>query len=265
MEKIFYFLVGAILFLAACFGMYKLVGSGEFMDWTIGALSFLWLIFIVTIPWNSYFKAKEILYEAEVSRLKNIAVKEEGVIFAQSVSRRSLIVSISLHIISAGALFYIANRGISQVGYYTAGLTILLTFLRPGIRFYEYLHRRLEMIRQEFQYPREDVQELLAKVNDILYRTVSLEGQLSAEEGSGSLRLQVEGQLSQIREKLKKLDQKMDDVFRSNRETKNDIESKLAKELEGIRKENKELVAKITESGEVVESISTIAKYLKKL
>ncbi len=265
MEKFIYFVIGTLLFIAACFGMYKFFGSGEFMDWLVAILSFLWLFFIVTIPWNSYFKAKEILYEAEVSRIKNIKVGEEGVAFAKSVSQRSLLVSISLHILSALGLFAIAHNGISQVGYYTAGLTILLTFLRPGVRFYEYIQSKLEMIRGEFQYPREDVHELIAKVNEILIRLETMEYHLSDEQSKESWRNSVESRVHQIFEKMTKLDHKMDDAFRSHRETKNDLESMLTKELDSIRKENKDMVSKIVEGGEVVDSISTIAKYLKKL
>lgn len=265
MEKFFYFLGAAILFLAACFGVYKLTGSGEFMDWVIGSLSFLWLIFIITIPWNSYFKAKEIIYEAEVSKMKNIEIKQEGVDFAKRVSKRSLIVSISLHIFSAVGLFYIAYNGISQVGYYTALLTILLTFLRPGIRFYEYIHSRLEIIRGEFRYPREDVYELVNNVNNLISRMEAIENDLSTDETQHSWKNEVNHKFNSILASLEKLGSKLDNTIRSQKETKLDLEKVISTEIESIRKESKDLVSKIIEHGEVVDSLSTITKFLKKL
>ncbi|MCB1157708.1 MAG: hypothetical protein KDK45_09410, partial [Leptospiraceae bacterium] len=169
MKNLIFFVVASFFILAAAFGLYKLIGSGEFMDWLVGSLSLIWMFFVVTIPWNSFFKAREIVYEAEVSRLKNINIQEDGLVFAQKVAKRSLAVSVLLHIASAVLLFWVSYTHISVVGYYSAVLILLLTFLRPGIRFYEYLHKKLEMIREEFHYPREDVALLKQKVEENYY------------------------------------------------------------------------------------------------
>ncbi|HRG45531.1 MAG TPA: hypothetical protein PLG41_04990, partial [Leptospiraceae bacterium] len=73
MNNLISFFVASLIVIAAAFGLFKLVGTGEFMDWLVGSLSIIWMLFVVTIPWNAYFKAREIIYEAEISKLKNIS------------------------------------------------------------------------------------------------------------------------------------------------------------------------------------------------
>lgn len=250
------FLIFSLLVLASGFGLYKLIGSGEFLDWLVGSLSLIWMFFVVTIPWNAYFKAREIMYEAEISRLKNISFKEEGLIFARSVAKRSLITSITLHILSAVGLFLVAHFQVSQVGYFSAVLVLLLTFLRPGIRFYEYLHKKLEMIRKEVLYPRDDLETLRQKVEET-YSSVNAE--------SGYWREEVNHKLDDLEQKLKKLETLFYKTSQQFKEEHIQFQATVKSELEATKKESSDTIAKIIEHGEVTQSLSVLAKYLKKL
>lgn len=258
MNRLIAFFVVSLVILGSAYGLYKLVGSGEFMDWLVGSLSLIWMFFVVTIPWNAYFKAREIIFEAEVSSLKNINFREEGLKFAKNVGKRSLIVSILLHVFSALGLFLVAYFQISQVGYYSAVLILLLTFLRPGIRFYEYLYKKLEMIRQEIHFPRDDLQTLKDKV-DFSYST------LDTNPDNYSWRQEVDKSLYDILQKLEGLEQKLTEVNINFKEREMKIEKELKREMESIRKESQESITKIVEHGEVTQSLSVLAKYLKKL
>jgi hypothetical protein len=158
------------------------IGAGSFLDWVIGGASFWWLLVIVTVPWNVHFQAKEVLAEAAESIDKNISVDDKQVKYVTVLAKRSLLVAIGLHLISAFALYLLAATGISSVGYISSGAALLLTLLRPAISAYEYLYARLRMIRQAFTYPREDILELRNRFLEIEQKVKSLEDQLNPEQ-----------------------------------------------------------------------------------
>jgi hypothetical protein len=157
------------------------VSAGNFLDWVIGGASFWWLLVIVTVPWNVHFQAKEVLAAAAQSTEKDIPVDEKQVNYVKVLAKRSLWVAIALHLFSTVGLYILAATGISAVGYISSGAALLLTILRPAIRAYEYLYARLIMIRQEFQYPREDVMELRDRFYHLEETVKSLEAQLNPQ------------------------------------------------------------------------------------
>ncbi len=175
--------VGIIALVVAIFGLLQWfhIPAGNFLDWIIGGASFWWLLVIVTVPWNIHFQAKEVLAEGAQSKQKSIPVDEKQQKYVQVLAKRSLITAIALHIISAFALYILAATGISTVGYISSGAALLLTVLRPAISAYEYLYARLRMIRQEWQYPREDINELRNRFYTLEETVRRLEEQLNPE------------------------------------------------------------------------------------
>ncbi|ULP73762.1 hypothetical protein BDGGKGIB_03422 [Nodularia sphaerocarpa UHCC 0038] len=157
------------------------IPAGNFLDWVIGGASFWWLLVIVTVPWSVHFQAKEVLAEAAQSTEKQIPVDDKQVNYVRVLAKRSLWVAIGLHLFSAVGLYILAATGISAVGYISSGAALLLTILRPAIRAYEYLYARLAMIRQEFQYPREDVMELRNRFYHLDDAVKRLEEQLNPQ------------------------------------------------------------------------------------
>ena len=158
--------------------------AGSFLDWVIGGATFWWLLVITTVPWNIYFQAKEVLAEGEQSQEKDIAVDEEKVKYVKSLAKRSLLIALILHLLSAIGLYSLAIAGISSVGYIGSGAALLLTVLRPAVRAYEYIAARLAMVRQEFKYPRQDVMELRDRVIVLEENLASIEYQFNFEEPS---------------------------------------------------------------------------------
>ena len=143
------------------------IPAGNLIDWIIGIASFGWLLMIVTVPWNIHFDAREVIAEANISKEKNIPVDDKQLNYVTKVSKISIIIALALHIVSAIGLYVLAATGISAVGYVSSIATLLLTFLRPAVRTYQYLATRLRMIRQQIKYPREDVIQLKAKVQQL--------------------------------------------------------------------------------------------------
>ena len=157
------------------------ISAGSLIDWLIGIASFWWLLVIITIPWNIYFDARETLIEAKVSQEKELEIDLQQLNYVQKVARWSLIGAIALHLISALALYLLAMTGISNVGYVSSGLTLLLTILRPATRGYQYLTARLLTIKKEVKYPREDVIELSIKVKTLETAVENLATKLDTE------------------------------------------------------------------------------------
>lgn len=248
----------SVAFIALAFyGLYHFWGGSAGLatvDWIIGLLSLIWLLFIVTVPWNAYFKAKEILDEAAISKRKDILVIDESLDYVKKVAKISLAVSISLHLVSALVLYYIAYAGVSVTGYYAAILTILFTFLRPSIRFYEYLQRKLNAIKQEFRYPREDINTLLEDINQIKQDVNYILAELSSREGEASWRNTIthycennDQQLAEIQDKIA-----------AN-------EALLTEEVKKLADSHNSLVTRMIDNAQVLESIKVIGRFFKGL
>ena len=157
------------------------ISAGNLVDWGIGIASFWWLLVIITIPWNIYFDARETLNEAKISKDKDIRIDLKQLNYVSKVARWSIIGAIALHLISALSLYLLAATGISNVGYVSSGLTLLLTVLRPAIRGYQYLSARLLSIKKEVKYPREDAIELRNRVKTLETAVIKIESLLDVK------------------------------------------------------------------------------------
>lgn len=155
-----------LLLAAIIFGVLNFfkISAGNLLDWVLGIAILEWLIVIVTVPWNVYFAAKQASETAIDSQQKGISIEQRQLRYIQMVSQRSLIVAIVLHLLSAAGLYWIAQAGLTPLGYFGAGAALLLTVLRPAISTYEYLAERLRSIQQEFSYPRADISEVRDRI-----------------------------------------------------------------------------------------------------
>ena len=171
-----------LLFLAGCgLTQWFNLPLGNFVDWLIGASIFIWLIIIVTVPWNVYFQAKSVLDQATISQQNGINVDENQLPYVRSLQTRSLILALVLHLISAIALYLLAANGIGTIGYVGAIAALLLTILRPAISAYEYIYQRLLAILQQINYPREDVMELRQRFANLEESVRLINEQLNTE------------------------------------------------------------------------------------
>lgn len=257
MKNFVSFALSAAFIALSFYGLHHFWGGSTGLatvDWVIGFLSLIWLLFIVTVPWNAYFKAKEILDDAAVSKRKDILVIDESLDYVKKVAKISLSVSVALHIISALVLYCIAYAGVSVTGYYAALLTILFTFLRPSIRFYEYLQRKLNAIKQEFRYPREDINTLLEDITKIKQDMASILAELSAEEGNPSWR-------NTLTHYCNVNDGRLDEI--QNKIAAN--ESLLAEEVKKLSDSHAALVTRMIDNAQVLESIKVIGRFFKGL
>lgn len=227
------------------------IAAGNLVDWVIGIASFWWLIVIVTVPWNVYFDAQEVIVEAATSKEKQIPVDERQLNYVEKVSRWSIVVAIALHFLSAIGLYTLAATGISAVGYVSSGATLLLTALRPAIRAYQYIARRLSLIRQQIQYPREDVVELRYRFNIVEATVKRLEEEINLENPNSLLAKQQQ-ESQQTRQELGRLKALLEQL-----QAKNQVEH------EQLSRESKNAIAQLNEDSQFLDHVREIIRFFK--
>jgi hypothetical protein len=227
------------------------ISSGNFLDWVIGLASFWWLLAIVTLPWNVRFDAQEVIAEAAISESKGIAVDHKQVQYAKKIARWSLVVAIALHVLSALGLYTLAATGISAVGYVSSGAALLFTALRPAARAYQYIATRLFAIRQEIQYPREDVQELRQRVNQLEATAERLDELLDPQEPHSWIAT-MQRDTEEIRKNAASLRALLEQF-----QAKNEVEH------QQLSREAKSAIAQLTEDSQFLGHVREIIQFFK--
>lgn len=227
------------------------ISAGSLIDWVIGIASFWWLLVIITIPWNIYFDARETVSDAKVSQEKGLEIEQKQLNYVQKVARWSIIAAIFLHVISALTLYLMAVTGISNVGYVSSGLTLLLTILRPAIRGYEYLTKRLLTIKKEVKYPREDAIELRNRLKTLERAMKNIEALLNTKNPDSLISKQQ--QISQAnRNQLDRLKALLEEY-----KAKNTVEH------EKLSREAKNAIAQLNEDSQFLGHVREIIRFVK--
>ena len=227
------------------------IPAGNLVDWLIGIASFWWLIAIVTVPWNIYFTAQEVLAEADISQQEGIQVKKQQLNYAHRVARLSLLVAIALHILSAVGLYTLAATGISAVGYISSGATLLLTALRPAIRAYQYLAVRLSLISEQIKYPREDVLKLREELLEVKTTLARLTRDIKPEN-LDSLMAQQQQQGQQNHQQIVTLQASLEQLEANNK-----------LEHQHLSQEAKNAIAQLTEDSQFLDHVREIIRFFK--
>ncbi|BAZ39820.1 hypothetical protein NIES4101_57760 [Calothrix sp. NIES-4101] len=227
------------------------ISAGNFLDWVIGGASFWWLLVIVTVPWNIHFQAKSVLAEGEQSQEKGISVDQKQQKYVKILAKRSLIIAIALHLISAIGLYILATTGISAVGYISSGAALLLTGLRPAISAYEYLYTRLTMIRQEWKYPREDVVELRYRFNNLEEIVKRLEEQLNPEQPY-SVAANQQNYIEETRRELARFFANLEELRATNQT-----------EHERLSREARQAISQLSTDGQFLDHVREIIRFFK--
>ncbi|MEM7727438.1 MAG: hypothetical protein AAF208_13885 [Cyanobacteria bacterium P01_A01_bin.45] len=245
--------IGLVFIVSLTFGVLRWfnISAGNFLDWIIAGASFVWLLVIVTVPWNIYFQAKKVLAEAILSEERNITVDKNKIQYVKKLANKSLLVAISLHIISSVALYALAATGISAVGYISSGAALLLTALRPAISAYEYLYARLQMILSECKYPREDIVELRSRFK-ALEDTVSTISEQIDPEKPYSLVTKQQLFLEETRTELARISANIEKLRATNEQ-----------EHEELAKNAKQAIAQLSEDGKFLQNAREIIRFFK--
>ncbi len=253
LQYAFSLLVALILLVLAGLGMVNWVGipTGSLVDWVIGIAIFGWLMAITTVPWNIHFQAREVIAELTLSLEKGIAIDPEQRRYAGLVGRRSLWVALALHGLSAVGLFLLARWQISTIGYFGSIAALLLTVLRPSIRAYQFLAKRLSMIQRQCKYPREDVLELRGRVAMQEKRTESLIQRINLEDPTSWISGQ-QRQWEAVRQDLNRVTTTLETLKVSNQVA----HDQLAKDAETA-------IAQLSEDGQFLNQVRDLIRFVK--
>lgn len=253
LQYAFSLLVVLILLVLAGLGMVNWVGipTGSLVDWVIGIAIFGWLLAITTVPWNVHFQAREVLAETNLSLKKEIDIDSEQHQYAKMVGRRSLWIALALHGLSAAGLFGLAQWHISAIGYFGSIAALLLTVLRPSVRAYQFLAKRLAMIQRQCKYPREDVLELRGRVAMQEKVTETLTHRLNVDDPTSWISGQ-QRQWEAIRQDLNRLMAALETL-----KVNNQVEHhQLAKDAESA-------IAQLSEDGQFLNQVRDLIHFVK--
>ncbi len=216
------------------------------LDMLIGFVTLLWLFFIVTVPWNMYFQAHQLLFEARVSINRGINIDPEAQAYARRWSRIALGIAIGLHALTALAFCAVALSGIGFIGWFGAAAATVLTLLRPGVRAYVHVRDRLGRLSREIEVPREDAVELRR-------RLLALEQQLEMLIG------QHRDLANNTAQHLQTLDQHATDI--DDRHT--DLAEHVRLELVRVEREAKNTIAQVLGDAAVVGHVRELVRFFK--
>jgi hypothetical protein len=201
----------------------------------MGTVCLAWLLAVLVLPWNLYFRARHLLAEMVRSERRHIPVDAEARREATLLERRMLRFSVGLHLFSA--LLLAAGSWLlgQRLGYLFAGLFLLSTLFRPAVEYYQYLHARLAAWLGEVRYPREDVVKLVQDVRATA-ETVRAQGR----------------QLAQL-EKQRLL---LEEALRAG-----DLENQ--RRLELVARKFEETIDRLTDSQEIISGIKAFLRLVQ--
>lgn len=144
--------------------LYAGVPLSTLLSLGLGAICLVWLVVILTLPWNLCFAARHVVHEIAVSREAGIEVPAHREEEARTIARRMLVLAVAGHVASAAVIAVITFFSGRQVGYYFAGFYLLATAFRPAGAYVGHLRERVRTLGREINYPRADVVALRDQV-----------------------------------------------------------------------------------------------------
>ncbi|MFF7474711.1 hypothetical protein [Streptomyces sp. NPDC008092] len=158
--------VAAVVAAATALVVAYVAGAPAAVVFSVGAgvLSLLWLLLLLTLPWNLYFRAHAVLAEIAVSREKGIQVPAARDAEATRIARAMLRAAVAGHVLTAAVVVAVAWATGEFTGYWFAAFFLLSTFFRPAGAYFGQLRRRLGSLLKDVTYPRDDVVELQSRL-----------------------------------------------------------------------------------------------------
>lgn len=157
----------------------------------------MWMVVLVTLPWNLYFDARQVVAENAVSRARGITVPPAQDVEARHIARRMLWFALGGHIGTAAVTAAFASVSGALTGYYLAGFYLLSTAVRPAAAYVAHLRARITALKRESTYPRDDVASLILTMNSLTNAVEVVKEELSeARRGAADDLRRVEAALA---------------------------------------------------------------------
>lgn len=199
--------------LVAIVGVFAKVSDRTVLDVGLGAASFYWLLVITTVPWNLYFRAREVRHEIDVSRGRGLDMRAGHEVEVRRLEYWLLRLAVGGHVVSAisvAAVTYVSGH---VLGYYFAAFYLLSCAIRPAAAYLGYVRLRIAKLLKETTHPREDVVELTARFAALAADVAAL------QEGMDSAQLRAVQELHTVRGDLRSASARLQEDVRLARES----------------------------------------------
>ncbi|WP_306327040.1 hypothetical protein [Streptomyces venezuelae] len=218
------------------------VPPGTLLAVGAGTLGLLWLLLLLTAPWNLYFRAHAVLGEIAVSREKGIAVSPERDAETRRIARVMLRVAVAGHVVTAGAALAVALATGREAGHWFAGFFLLSTFFRPAGAYFGRLRGRLRVLLRDVTFPRDDV--------------VALTGRVTALESGASV---LDGKAEEQYRALAELRRTVDAVALSAHGRADETDRRIA----ALAREFESTVNRLTDNEEIITGLKAFLRLLR--
>jgi len=131
------------------------------------AVALVWLIVLVSVPWNLYFAARRVTGQITVSRERGISIGQGQEDEARRIARRMLWFALGGHVVTAAVTAVVTYFSGATVGYYFTGFYLLSAAIRPAVAYFAHLRERISSLSRESLHPRDDVMSLRRKVDGL--------------------------------------------------------------------------------------------------
>ncbi|WP_030441914.1 hypothetical protein [Actinoplanes subtropicus] len=180
-----------------------------------GVAALMWTVVLVTVPWNLYFEARQVLRQIETSRERGIGVPESRDREARLIARRTRWLALGGHVGTAAATAVFAWVSGHLVGYWLAAFYLISTAVRPAAAFLKHLRQRLWALRVESTFPPDDVEALRTRVGSMEHELGALrtgvdQGRAAVAEELGRLRVQAAAERDRIEQMARRIESALD-------------------------------------------------------
>lgn len=131
-----------------------------------GGACLAWGLVVLTFPWDLHFQARAVLVELERSRARGMVPGVEAdPAFVRAVARRTLVVALSAHALSALGVLAVAAWLHWPEGNVIAAAYLVSATFRPVGAWATHLRDQLQRAMVETTHPRDDVLAMRARVD----------------------------------------------------------------------------------------------------
>jgi hypothetical protein len=180
-----------------------------------GVAALMWTVVLVTVPWNLYFEARQVLRQIAAARERGIVVPESRDREARLIARRTLWFAIGGHVGTALVTAVFAWAGGNLAGYWLAAFYLIATAARPAAAFFKHLRQRLWALRVDSAFPPDDVETLRHRVGAMEHELGALrsgfdQGRTAVAEELGRLRVQASAERDRIEQMARRIEAALD-------------------------------------------------------
>jgi len=141
----------------------------------------------------------------------------------------------------------------------------LLALLRPAVRSYEYIQTRLSSIREEFRYPRQDINELLSDIQDLKSSFFKIDSILTDDPEQQSWRKDIDDFTIKTNENIDKLKLEAETDRNKTADLLSTAIQQLQTDINLVRAEHRSDMQRIAVDSQILDSVRVLAQFVKQL